>query len=299
MAILSRDQYKQLDSNNQSGFRAILRDEKIITMAMYLDQSDRLISFFNGVPAETYEDERLVMDLFGRIDLRIDDLNEEIAPIVKRSQSNLIDLSFEHTIGFGILAGLGILLPQEDKLKVIDSLEQPIGLTETAQLRSGFELSSSIWGEENRIAIYDSVLKDIRSGVSKDDMIAKLIDYLTKSGQGGQYYKAERVIETELHRAYARGSIESTRSFNRESRSRLVYERRLSPAHKVPDICDELVGFYDPSDVIPEVGSHPWCTCILTRRFIDDIPDNTEFKQLSSRAGIYKSKVFNTKTTVY
>lgn len=278
MAILSNSQYKQIGLDNQVEFRTLSREEKIVDMGVYLSQSDRLLALMDGVPDSVYEDEDEVKALFGRVDLRVDEFNNEITPVIQGSQSNIVDLSFSQIITFGLLADAIVRIPDSDKLVVMESLREPIGSTARTQLSSGFELSSSIWGEENRLSLYKSVLDDVQTGVKKNDIIRNLEDYLTRSGQGGQYYKAERVVDTELQRAYTRGTIESTRSFNDESELELVYVRRLSPAHKVPDICDDLEGVYRAGEPIPEVPSHPWCfsadTEVLTQngwKFFYDI----------------------------
>jgi hypothetical protein len=157
-----------------------------------------------------------------------------------------------------------------------------------------FRLSRSIWDTSKRDEIYKTVINGVNSGQSKKEINDNLQRYLKESGDGA-YYRAERVIDTELQRAYNYAELETTRSYNVEfPDDRLLIVQSLSPLHVVPDICDDLEGIYDPVEgKVPEIPRHPNCICLETTVFASDLKKE---KVRTEEGDIFKSTKFDKQT---
>ena len=125
-------------------------------------------------------------------------------------------------------------------------------------------LSQRIWGEDKRNAIYKKIISDANAGKSPSQIVDELQIKLKEANEGGQYYQAERIVDTELQRAYSEGKFQQGVEVAEATGEKLYYARKLSPAHRVPCICEDLVGRYplDQADADVRVPSHPFCACL-------------------------------------
>jgi len=189
---------------------------------------------------------------------------------------------------FNAMAELIGRLPEEQQKQAFQALanyidsSDPLGnATLTAiELSSGvtakesYRLSNSIWGKDKRDIIYQKIINLAKAGKNKQDIIDELVKYIKESGQGGAYYKAQRIVDTELTRAYTRASLEAVRDMNvQDIGPKMFIEQKLSPFHPYDDVCDKLEGVYDPEGVVPEIPRHPNCICIQNKIFVFDIKD--------------------------
>lgn len=136
---------------------------------------------------------------------------------------------------------------------------------------SSYSLSTKIWGVDKRDEVYKTVIDNTNKGLKKQEIITELDNYLKGTGQGGNYYKAERVIDTELQRAYTGAHRQAVRDYNSQGGGpKLFIKQQTSRAHPFPDICDSLAGVYDPAKRVPEIPRHPNCICLQSDIFVDD-----------------------------
>lgn len=291
MEELRREDYERLRTLFKKQEEEATREEKIAILSMYFVQADRLIAMMEQLPSEYFQSLTLMTEFLAEASLELDSYNDEIYPVMLKSDQNLVELAFEHIILFGLVAGFVMKPSQAVIERTVLSLEKPI--PETA-----FKLSESIWGSEKRIGIYKHVLEGIQAGVPRQQLINTLHDHLKKSGQGGAYYKAERVVDNELRRAYHRSKLDSIREFNKqrgEGDKKLMVELKLSSAHVAYDMCDEAAGFYDPDGGVPDLPLHPNCRCYLEEAFMED----QEVKSYGSKGEVYTSAEFGTRAMLY
>jgi hypothetical protein len=134
---------------------------------------------------------------------------------------------------------------------------------------SDYKFSDLIWDTNKRDEIYKKIIDGINQGKTRDEIRKELEEYLKTPGNKG-FYNIERVINSELQRAYSKAKLDSTREFNRYSDNALYIVQNTSPYHKGRDICDALKGTYNPRGRVPEIPRHPWCMCSETIVFKED-----------------------------
>lgn len=119
-------------------------------------------------------------------------------------------------------------------------------------------------------AAYTAVLggiEDLKKGKGQELLDKKLRVAFEEKAR----YLANRIAQTELHRAYAERQAKELMD---DERVRFV-QWRLSPYHPRADICDYFAevdlygvgaGIY-PKEVAPVPVAHPFCGCVLAPRF--------------------------------
>lgn len=286
MAILTEGQYSALSQMHEQEWETVRNGSKVKLLGKYLQQSEDLVNQVANLSQNVFRNPGELKRQLAILDLEIDAYNEELYPIFVDAGQQVIDLGFDHTRDYYVVRdGVNTPIVSSDYKHVVwHSLEQPIP-------EKPFALSQSIWGPSNREAIYQFVVDGAVQNVSKNILVDNLVDYLTKDGQGGAYFKALRVVDTELMRAYVTSSWQSVVEYNNSTiGDSLLIQRKLSPVHRVQDICDELEGVYDPNgSPFPGVPSHPFCTCLTKKIFRSDY--NGPIKNLSG-GSFYESTKF-------
>ena len=131
-----------------------------------------------------------------------------------------------------------------------------------------YKLSESVWGSGKRDEVYNKIFKGVASGKTKTQITEELATQLKQSGVGGSYYKASRTVKTELNNSYLQGTKEYSQYIQDTKGVELLLRREVSPAHSVPDICDNLVGTYTIMSA-PD-NPHPLCQCRTHPIFAED-----------------------------
>lgn len=273
---------KHVDERNR-----IFLDSKIQNMALYLDNTEIILTYVNSLSNEQLSDEQLFLESLAPLDAELEAQNVPTSTLISSIGFGISALAYNQTREFGSL----LTIPFEFLFSNL-SLQ---GIVEEAFIprinRAGtvYRLSEAIWGIEKRDAIYEFILQSVRQKDKRQTIVNKLEQYVQNRNQGGNaYFRAERVFDTEHSRFYDTALRRSITDFNRQKPggvSNLLYRRELSPVHIVKDICDTVAGTYDVENDIPRVPSHPLCKCLIRRVFADDYKG--EVKKLSSRAGFF------------
>lgn len=166
--------------------------------------------------------------------------NNIVNPLILTGNTQLIDTKFTNALN-----------------SVIDKTQQKI--IEMPSTYDGSFLSDRIWGNANKLEIYNIVIKGIEEGKTAYE-IANEIQKYSIDGKG--FYNAFRLAYTELTRAYAYSKVQGVREWNSNPLAdfKILVEIYLSSTHYKYDICDEIAGIYNPDDFIPDVP-HPHCNC--------------------------------------
>ena len=136
------------------------------------------------------------------------------------------------------------------------------------QHEDGLTLSDRIWkvGHEAKTDISNKLANGILNGYSHVKIANSISQYL--EDPGGMRYKAERLVLTEMAKAYNIANEMAIEQMNLDSEYSYFTKWELSPAHKVPDVCDILAtqnvdgegkGVYKVSPSRP----HPGCMCYV------------------------------------
>lgn len=261
-------------------------------MAYYLIQADDIVSFVAGLPTRVFGSTVSLDSYLSKLDNMMIGYNKPITEILKNSEIDIVNMNYSQLNDYLTSVGVEPLsFAKSDIYGTIKSLEKPLG-------KIPFELSDSIWDETKRSDILREITSGNLAGKNKFDIAKDLEKYLKETGGSG-YKKALTVVETENNRSMSRGYIDTTRLYNDTySDDRLLILRSLSSSHKVEDICDELVGAYDPDQPVPEYPSHPHCYCELDRIF--ESVYTGSIKNLKTIGGlVYSSKYQNQVASVY
>lgn len=132
----------------------------------------------------------------------------------------------------------------------------------------GLRLSDRIWGATDKEAIKKQVFESIRQGDTKYGLAEKLEQVLA---QGTPKSSIKRVAETEMSRAYSHSKAEILAAEQELLPNAEAYVRvKLSPAHKIFDICDYMQGTYKLENA-PLPAFHPHCFTGDTLAFATDV----------------------------
>lgn len=167
-----------------------------------------------------------------------------------------------------------------------------VGMADTlygVKPKQSYSLSTAIWGEDKRDAILREIFTGVNENQSRLDIISRVQGYLKDPKTNGGFYKAERVVDTEMQRVYGQAHGKHVQEFNRRGPGpKLLIKQELSPLHNIKDICDELEGVYDPNGYVPDISRHPNCRCIESTVFTFDYDGRK--RRLGS--GTFTSKIF-------
>jgi hypothetical protein len=277
MALLTQFQYKKLAELHNREFQNTRKDANSRILATYLNQAEDFINQVANIPKAKFN-EQTVKQTFTYLDIKIDEYNQEIYPLFQSVQKDLTTLGYDQTGDYYRASNDGTSYFSASELNdmasvVVNSIAEPIP-------GSSFKLSSAIWEENKKDAIYQWVLDQISYDYSYTDIVDQLAAYLTDTQQGSAYFKAYRVVDTEVIRSFVYSNYASTIDYNRVAPNQLVIIREVSPMHRVTDICDALAGIYIPELGFPAVPSHPFCICLVTKKFAKDI-DKSKIKTVA------------------
>lgn len=276
-SLLTNFQYNQLQKLHNQEFQDLRKSSEARVLASYLNQAEDFLNEISSIPRSKFNKQELEQT-FTYLDVRIDEYNQEIFPLFQKVQYDMADLAYTQTGDYHIAHGEVVNIDGINDLKsrAVNAIQEPIP-------GSSFKLSSAIWEEDKKDAIYQWVFDQIGAGQDYGDIVDQLAGYLTDNQQGSAYFKAYRVVDTEVIRSYVYSDYASVIDYNRYAGNKLVMVRKLSPMHKIPDICDSLEGIYVPEVGFPAVPSHPFCMCIVSKKFLKDVDPNdirTDLKHL-------------------
>jgi len=160
-----------------------------------------------------------------------------------------------------------IFLEVEGTTKLLDTIQDSV-LREILNLKEkdGLVLSDRIWKitEETKADIINHLQKGILLGESHTKIAHEIRQYIKG---GGVKYKSERLVITEMAKAYKHANEISVDMMRQGSQYEWFEKWELSPAHSVPDVCDILAtqniegegpGVYKHSP-----NRHPGCYCYI------------------------------------
>lgn len=278
---LTIQQYNVLERLHRSEELSTKKAGKVNVTSLYLQQANQIIGYLSSFEAETFRSKSEATRMLARLDLLIDTYKEPITEVIESAEDTLIVLNAKQATDTVKAANytfsFGTEFVAKTKKVIIDKRHYEKGF---------WYLSDSVWGEQKKGELYAEVLKGINTGQPKKELISKLEDRLTKQGQGGQYHKVQRVLDTEFNNVYNIGKLESTRAWNAENQDKILFGRKVSSAHKVSDICDEIAGVYAAEKDVP-ANPHPNCRCISFQVFASDYTD--KIKKIKSTGGFFKS----------
>jgi hypothetical protein len=129
---------------------------------------------------------------------------------------------------------------------------------------NGTRLIDVVWSKGDKEAVTKEVYEAIRSGDTEYGLAQKLEKVL---GEGIPKSSIKRVANTELSRAYSHSKADILASeMDLLPNAEGYVEVKLSPAHRIYDICDHMQGTYKLENA-PLPAFHPNCLCI-TRTFM-------------------------------
>jgi len=132
----------------------------------------------------------------------------------------------------------------------------------------GLRLSDRVWGLSDKRAITKEVYEAIRSGDTEYGLAQKLEKVL---GEGIPKSSIKRVANTELSRAYSHSKADILASeMDLLPNAEGYVEVKLSPAHRIYDICDHMQGTYKLENA-PLPAFHPNCFTGDTLAFATDV----------------------------
>lgn len=170
------------------------------------------------------------------------------------------------------IAGQSTAIPLEFSGRTPPELEEfysnfTVNMMRKRRFADNLPLSERIWSKDQRV----NLLSDLVTGIRNGEAPSKIADTLSKNATSGSTFnQAYRLAFTETQRAYATAKVDSVRAWNSSPQSdfKIVILQKLSPTHVIRDVCDLLVGYYDPDDLIPEIPRHPNCVCIQRQEIL-------------------------------
>lgn len=156
-------------------------------------------------------------------------------------------------------------------------------------------ISEKIWD----ISKKTDLLKVVREGQLSNKNASEIANDITRyMNTGSGYSDAYRLAYTELTWGYETTRLDSARTFNDENLGfEIAIEQRLSPNHKIYDICDELQGVYRVDQKLPAIPRHPNCACVQRQKILKSNTKTVTYAdQLSKIRGLpeAKAKAVNT-----
>ena len=281
--MISPLEYNLLYKTHQNEFNAVLYTQKVDFMALYLDQSDTILDFTNSLTNQQLSDAGLYTEALPVLDEHLDSYNP---------------VTYEALVGVATVIGVMAFTQTKDYSPTykynLNTVEKSVATSMKTTSNDSFSVDEAVWGTDKRDSIYGYTIDMINQGVGRQELIDNLTNHLQKAGQGGAYYKAELVIDTESQRYHFNATRDSINDYNdtrEDGTPKLLYSRELSPMHRVKDVCDTVVGVYDTAKLVPSVPSHPGCQCLVRRVFADDYKGKV--KTLKSSNGAFFDKKYN------
>lgn len=259
--MLKKDDYEAHKAKAQSDRLKLLRAGKVKILSEYFNQADQVISEISAIPSRTLRSKDKLRNELAQISTSFEEYNNTNLEII---------LDAGAVISIGAAGEVSELVEQND-IEYSPSDEVITGALGQLQAPiNNFQLSNAIWTNITMSEMMAYIIDAANRGLSIEEIVDYVSKYLKSSTLGNGYDLVERVINTELQRAYFFGNLNATREYNEMGGLKLLVEQYVSSAHSVIDICDDYAGVYDPAYPIPEIPRHPRCSDGQTTIFAVD-----------------------------
>lgn len=193
-----------------------------------------------------------------RVDKDLDLFNDELTNIIATGDSQMTNL---------ILDRNGTLYREADGTKkAVKELRNSV-LFASARFKEkdGLILSDRLWriSEEAKL----DIASKLQVGIIKGDSHAKIARDIKQYVQRGNLrFVSERLVKTEMAKAYKIANEESVKLMQKQSEFMWFEKWELSPRHPRPDVCD-LLASQDtgngPGVYKTAPRRHPGCLCLI------------------------------------
>lgn len=194
-----------------------------------------------------------------RVDEALEGFKEHYSYLMDLGVSTITDLILERNGE--------IFMEVEGTRKLVDTLKYNV-IDELAKMREkdGLILSDRIWRmtEEAKLDITNKIQKGILLGESHVKVAKEIRGYIVSSG--GLRYKSERLVLSEMARAYKHANEMAVEQMRQNSKYMWFEKWELSPAHPRPDVCDILASQdmgEGPGVYKKAPNRHPGCYCYI------------------------------------
>jgi len=189
----------------------------------------------------------------------------------------------------------------EGTRKLLDVVESKV-LLDVFRMKEkdGLILSDRIWRmtEDSKLFITNRIQQGILLGEAHGKVARDLKQFI--KGSGGLRYKSERLVTTEMAKAYKHANEQSVQMMRKGSKYMWFEKWELSPAHPRPDVCD-LQASHDegegPGVYKTAPNRHPGCLCYIypvyrEKRGEANYPDASEIKPDTTDLSKSQHKMF-------
>jgi len=193
-----------------------------------------------------------------RVDTDLDIFNDELTKIVATGDSQMTNT---------ILDRNGSLYMEADgtKKSVVALRKSVLFTAATLTEKDGLVLSDRLWriSEEAKLDIAKKLQVGIISGESHTKIARDIKQYVQR---GNLRFVSERLVKTEMAKAYKIANEESVKLMQAQSEFMWFEKWELSPRHPRPDVCD-LQASQDngngPGVYKTAPRRHPGCLCLI------------------------------------
>lgn len=198
-------------------------------------------------------------EMKSRIDEDLDVFQDQFDAIVKTGISDMASVIIERNGE--------IFLEVEGTKKLIDILQDKIVMQAiTLPEKDGLILSDRVWRTSQEAKM--DIIRRLQQGMLLGESHAKVARDIKQYIESGPLrYKSERLVTTEMAKAYQRANAASVEVMRQNSQYMWFEKWELSPRHPRPDVCDILAsqdldgegaGVYKQSP-----NRHPGCLCYI------------------------------------